>query len=114
MRGTLVRVLLRVVGCVLIAAALAAAWYASGKQEGMQGQVATIGARQGERGKRISAAKADELIAEAEAKLESMQMQMYIAYGAAAALLVVGVLLVALPSGAKRKAPAVAAEPPPP
>jgi hypothetical protein len=112
MRGTLGRVLLRVVGCLLIVAALAAAWYAAGEQEGMQGQRATISAREGERGKTISVEKANQQIADAEATIESLRLRMYLWYGAAAALLVVGVLLVALPSRGKRKAPA--AEPPPP
>jgi hypothetical protein len=105
-------VLLRVVGCLLIGAALAAAWYASGEQEDIQRQHASIDTSEGQRGRRISAEKADEQIAEAQAAIESLNLRMYLGYGAAAGSLVVGVLLVALPSRGKRKAPA--AEPPPP
>jgi hypothetical protein len=104
-------VLLRVVGCLLIVAALAAAWYASGEQEGIQGQLATINSREGERGRRISAEKADQEISEAQATIESMRLRMYVGYLAAAASLAVGVFLVTLPSRGKRKAPA--AEPTP-
>jgi hypothetical protein len=110
MRGTLGRVLLRVVGCPLIGAALAATWYATGEQEGIQRHLASIDTSEGQRGRRISSEKADEQIAEAQATIESLTLRMYLGYGAAAASLVVGVLLVALPSRGKRNAPA--AEPP--
>jgi hypothetical protein len=112
MRGTLGRVLLRVVGCLLIVAAVAATWYASGEQEGIQRQFASIDTSEGQRNRRISAEKADEQIAEAQTMIESLSLRMYVGYGAAAASLVVGVLLVALPSRRERKAPV--AEPPSP
>jgi hypothetical protein len=106
------RVLLRVVGCLLILAAVAAAWFASGQQDSMRGQLATIEARQAERGKTLPVERADKEIAAAEAANELMKTRMYFWYGAAAVFLIVGVVLVLLPSGGRRKAPA--AEPPPP
>jgi hypothetical protein len=99
-------VLLRVVGCLLLLAALAAAWFGAGEQEDMKGQVATIRAREGERGKRLSVKKANEQIADAEAAIEGMTQRMYLWYGAAAACLVVGALLLLLPSRGRRKVPA--------
>ena len=112
MLESLGRLLLRVAGCLLILAAVLAAWFGSGEQRSMQGQEANILAAAGQRGIRVSVERADKEIAEAHAAIGGIRLRMYFWYGAVAAFLVLGVVLVVLPSRWLGRAPL--AESPPP
>jgi hypothetical protein len=112
MLQTLGVVLLRVAGFLLILAGVAAAWLGSGQQDAMRGQEATVVARQDERGRTLPVAEADRQIAEARATLNGLERRMYFWYGAAAAFVILGVVLVVSPLRGQRKAPVAEAPPP--
>jgi len=78
----------------------------------MQGQEANIQAAEGQRGIRFSVERADKEIADAHAAIDGIRSRIYFWYGAAAAFLVLGVVLVVLPSRWIQQAPAAGSPPP--
>jgi hypothetical protein len=106
----MLKILLRIVGVLLILAALPAAWLGFEAMDTL-GLENDISAREAEIGKRITKERGEEQIAGYRRQIAEKNVQRNIWLPVAAGALVVGVGLALLPSSGKRKVPV--AEPAP-
>ncbi len=94
---------LRVIGVLLIIAALPLAWFGFEASEGTKGLQNDIDAREAEIGKRISKAKGEQQIAGYREEIDLKNRRRNVFFALAGGALVVGVVLALMPSSGKRK-----------
>lgn len=99
--------LVRIVGILVAAAGVAAGWVGFEAVEEIRRLENDIATQEGQVGRRISKATADKRIAECRREIEEKTAKRNLWFGVGGGTLLLGLVMLLLPSGSKRKAPLV-------